>query len=99
MISHAGMGSIISARDVQIPIIIFPRLAAMGEHRNDHQLDTVKQFANRPGIYATSDYETLEAAVTVAFTDPRRVGEHASSGGTNDLLDYLAVCIGKMLRS
>ena len=46
IISHAGMGSIISAMSLQKPIIIFPRKASLGEHRNDHQIATAKKWKN-----------------------------------------------------
>ena len=35
IISHAGMGTIISALFKEKPIIIFPRLASFQEHRNE----------------------------------------------------------------
>ena len=40
IISHAGMGTIITALLKCKPIIIYPRLASLGEHRNDHQIYT-----------------------------------------------------------
>lgn len=52
VIAHAGMGSIITAQSLCKPIVIFPRRAALGEHRNDHQLATAKRFRDRPGILA-----------------------------------------------
>lgn len=59
IISHAGMGSILTALRVKIPIIIFPRKAALGEHRNDHQLATARSFANTDGVYVVHDKEEL----------------------------------------
>ena len=35
IVAHAGMGTIISAMQHQKPIIIFPRIAALGEHRTN----------------------------------------------------------------
>lgn len=51
IVSHAGMGSIINAIRLKIPIICFPRLACFGEHRNDHQLDTLSSFDGVKGVY------------------------------------------------
>lgn len=42
IVAHAGMGTIISAMTKGKPIIVFPRIAALGEHRNEHQLATSK---------------------------------------------------------
>lgn len=44
IVAHAGMGTIISAMQHQKPIIIFPRIAALGEHRNEHQMATAKKM-------------------------------------------------------
>lgn len=44
IISHAGMGTIISALTAGKPIIVMPRLAKNHEQRNDHQLATAKSF-------------------------------------------------------
>ncbi|WLQ16364.1 glycosyltransferase [Hahella aquimaris] len=50
IVSHAGMGSIITAMYLRKPVIIMPRKASLGEHRNEHQLATAKWLANRKGI-------------------------------------------------
>lgn len=50
IIAHAGMGSILTALTYGKPLIIMPRKASLGEHRNDHQIGTARQFSSRPGI-------------------------------------------------
>ena len=45
VIAHAGMGSIITALELGKRIIVMPRRADLGEHRNDHQVATAKRFA------------------------------------------------------
>jgi UDP-N-acetylglucosamine transferase subunit ALG13 len=50
-VSHAGMGSIITAMELSKPIIILARDHRRGEHRNGHQIATLKQFAGTPGVY------------------------------------------------
>lgn len=57
---HAGIGTIISAERFQKPIILFPRVAALGEHRNEHQLATVRNFEDREGIYVAETVDLLE---------------------------------------
>lgn len=44
VISHAGMGTIISALVNAKPIVIVPRQVKYHEHRNDHQMATAKRF-------------------------------------------------------
>jgi UDP-N-acetylglucosamine transferase subunit ALG13 len=41
VITHAGMGSIITALELGKRIIVMPRRASLGEHRNDHQVAMV----------------------------------------------------------
>jgi UDP-N-acetylglucosamine transferase subunit ALG13 len=50
IVSHAGMGSIITALKYHKPLLMLPRNAALGEHRNDHQMATAKWLGTRNGI-------------------------------------------------
>lgn len=59
MVSHAGMGSIITALELGKPIIVFARDHRLGEHRNGHQLATVAQFRQTPGVYVADDLNHL----------------------------------------
>lgn len=52
IVSHAGMGNIITACEQQIPIIVMNRQYQLGEHRNDHQADGLKWMAKLAGVYA-----------------------------------------------
>lgn len=58
-VSHAGIGSVLTARRHGKPIILFPRRAANGEHRNDHQLATIRQLEGQPGIYIACSEKDL----------------------------------------
>ena len=57
IVSHAGMGNILTALEREKPIVIFAREAALGEHRNDHQLATAKKFENHSLVRVVSDFE------------------------------------------
>lgn len=59
IIAHAGMGSILTALDLGKPIIVMPRRAHLGEHRNDHQWATVEHLGNDVGITVAADEEAL----------------------------------------
>jgi UDP-N-acetylglucosamine transferase subunit ALG13 len=45
IVAHAGMGTILTALEMGKPLLVMPRRAALGEHRNDHQLATAHRFA------------------------------------------------------
>lgn len=59
IISHAGIGTILNAQKLMKPILIVPRRASFGEHRNDHQLATCRSLRNRKGIYIVEDASLL----------------------------------------
>lgn len=59
VISHAGMGSILNALTSGKPIIIMPRQASLGEHRNDHQIGTAKRFEDTKGVFVAWDEKQL----------------------------------------
>ena len=57
IIGHAGMGTIITAIEMGKPLLVMPRQASKGEHRNDHQYATAKRFMNRGIIVAMNEME------------------------------------------
>jgi len=55
IVSHAGIGSVLTARRHEKPIVIMPRRAELGEHRNDHQMASARQLDGRPLIHVAFD--------------------------------------------
>lgn len=54
IVAHAGMGTVISAIERHKPLIVMPRLAEFGEHRNDHQRATAVQLV-KMGVCAVAE--------------------------------------------
>lgn len=82
VIAHAGMGSILSALSYGKPIIIVPRKAALGEHRNDHQMATAKRFAGKAGVSIAWDENELatlldKADLTTTLDEAARISGSA----------------------
>lgn len=63
IIAHAGMGTILKCLDAGKPLIVMPRQASLGEHRNDHQIATVSKFGKISGIIIVNDKIELFAAI------------------------------------
>lgn len=63
IISHAGMGTIISALQYSKPIIVMPRLAKYKEHRNDHQLATATSFSQLNYVKSVYNQQELFKAL------------------------------------
>ncbi|WP_297819959.1 glycosyltransferase [uncultured Paraglaciecola sp.] len=59
ILAHAAMGSVISSLMASKPIIIYPRKASLGEHRNEHQLATCSKLSHLDGCYIASEPEQL----------------------------------------
>lgn len=63
IVGHAGMGTILAAMQAGKPLLIVPRKSLLGEHRNDHQLGTVRRFQNVRGITTVNEVDELPDAI------------------------------------
>jgi UDP-N-acetylglucosamine transferase subunit ALG13 len=75
ILSHAGMGTIISAMVAGKPITILARRASLGEQRNDHQLATVQNFQTKPGIHIAPDEAAVGPAIEAMLTAVHGLGQ------------------------
>ena len=90
IVAHAGMGTIISALRQRKPIIIFPRIAALGEHRNEHQLATARKMQELGYVYVANNAEELKALLIQPDLKPHHdLGEFASRSLISDLCEAL----------
>ncbi|MBD5781071.1 hypothetical protein IEN85_16350 [Pelagicoccus sp. NFK12] len=72
IVSHAGMGTILSSLSFQKPLLVMPRIAAKGEHRNEHQLATAKHLKELNKInVAPDEKELLRILESLQPHDPR----------------------------
>ena len=62
IITHGGVGSIISSLKKDKKVIAIPRLKKYDEHVNDHQLDIVESFSNNGYIIGIKEVKELESA-------------------------------------
>ena len=59
IVGHAGMGTILTALDRGKPVIVLPRRADLGEHRNDHQLATARRLQHLRQLTVAGDTTVL----------------------------------------
>ncbi len=76
IVSHAGIGTIVMAQKHRKPLILFPRLGSLDEHRNDHQLATVRALSGRPGIYSACNEAELAELVMRRLDRPAAIDHH-----------------------
>ena len=94
IISHAGMGSIITAMTYGKPIIVLPRRADLKEHRNDHQQATARRLGGRPGLMvAQTEHELPLLLGRLIAGETENEAAALSPFADQSLLDALAAFI------
>lgn len=63
VVGHVGMGTIISGLENAKPLVLLPRKASLGEHRNDHQLGTAEKFSSHQLIEVVYEESEVGAAI------------------------------------
>ena len=63
IITHGGVGSIVSSLEKGKKVIAVPRLHKYSEHVNDHQKEIIKKFNENKNIIGIQSVEELEDAV------------------------------------
>ena len=64
LITHGGVGTIVSGIQNGKKVIAVPRLQKYGEHVNDHQLQIIENFADSKYILASYTVDDLECVLT-----------------------------------
>lgn len=87
IVAHAGMGTILSALSLGKLVLVLPRQASLGEHRNEHQLATTARFEALGKVIAVWEAEQLPVALDKlgSAAEQERLGQFASP----ELLDRL----------
>lgn len=89
LVAHAGMGSIISALTWGKPLLMMARRAALGEHRNEHQLATAEKFRTRAGIHVASDAGEVGPLIDRLLADGTSGGDGLSAEASPELISTL----------
>ncbi len=66
VLCHGGTGSLITALREGCHVIAMPRLAALGEHYDDHQAEITKAFASRGLIMVANSVDELRDKIAEA---------------------------------
>lgn len=90
IVSHAGMGTILSALVAGKPLVLMPRLGSRGETRNDHQVGTMARFNDRPGVLTATDETDLVAALDEGrWSRPEEISPDASPQLIEAIRDFI----------
>ena len=66
LITHGGVGTIMSALRNKKPVIACARLAKYGEHHNDHQCEIIETFYEKGYLIPLRDGQSLKEALSAA---------------------------------
>jgi UDP-N-acetylglucosamine transferase subunit ALG13 len=83
VVSHAGVGCILTALDQKTPLVLVPRLKKFDEHCDDHQLEIVAAMSDNPNIKVINNVDELK---NVLFQDMTYKGEQANASRLVDSL-------------
>lgn len=90
IVAHAGIGTILTALQYSKPIIIFPRIAALGEQRNEHQLATANKMKEAGWVYVATNKEELLTLLLKHDLHPlKKIGSTASSSLIQSISDFI----------
>jgi UDP-N-acetylglucosamine transferase subunit ALG13 len=65
VVSHAGMGNLLSCLEQGKPGLFLGRSCSLGEHRNNHQMDTVNSFKGKfSNIYLCMEEQEFVSILT-----------------------------------
>ncbi|MFC7367399.1 glycosyltransferase [Vreelandella zhaodongensis] len=95
VVSHAGMGSILSCLDHRKRGVFLPRQHALGEHRNDHQRDTAEAFEGKyPSLVFCTEKEAFFNALTSLVDASQSPVDSTSVETNNELGSNIATYLG-----
>lgn len=89
IIAHAGMGTILSALKQQKPLIVVPRLASLGEHRNDHQMATAMRMHELGYVNVAYDKAQLKDLLSSDLKPMKIIGDSASESLVNSIAEFI----------
>jgi len=93
VISHAGVGSIMTALEERAPLILVPRLKKYGEHNDDHQLEIAKML-KKQGL-AEVVYDVEELSYILSSFNERSLQKSQDIKNQKCLSKYLKIFLSK----
>lgn len=94
VVTHAGIGTMLSALSNMTPVLVMPRLAELREVVNDHQLETIRRFADRPGVSIAMETQDLAPKLDAVLAGSREVAR-LSDGADDSLIQAIRSVIHK----
>lgn len=68
LITHSGVGTIITGKKYNKPVIVYPRLKKFNEHVDDHQLQIAEAFSKLNFVLMCNENDNLESLIDKSQT-------------------------------
>jgi UDP-N-acetylglucosamine transferase subunit ALG13 len=94
IISHAGLGNAMLARDYRKPLILVPRLKEHGEHIDNHQVQIAKYLETSGFCQAVYDIDKLPEAIRKVQAEGVKVMERKEPELVEDVKKYVESVMG-----
>lgn len=88
VVAHAGMGIIITALKLGKPILVLPRLARLGEHRNEHQTSTATHLQQMGYVNVIESVDDLRRFLAAPQASANK--QELRREVTSDLTDFIS---------
>lgn len=97
VVSHAGMGTVITAGRAGRPLVLLPRRREWGEHNTDHQVATANWLSGKPGIFVAEREADLAGKIIEALAAAASIGISVAAvadAGFTDRLHSAILALG-----
>lgn len=89
IITHAGVGAIVSALKLKKRVIVVPRLGEFKEQNNDHQVQIMERFDKQGYIIPCTDLTKLDETVNNAYNFEPKDYVTEKQGIVDEITDFI----------
>ena len=89
LLTHSGVGTILTGKELEKPVLVYPRSARYGEHVDDHQWQIAREFRKRDYVLICEEAEQMLQRIEESKTFPFRpltLGENVQTGVIRNFL-------------
>lgn len=89
LLTHSGVGTILTGKELGKPVLVFPRSAKYGEHVDDHQWQIAREFRQRDYVLVCEETSQMARKIEECRRFPFRqlsIGENVQTGVIRNFL-------------
>ena len=89
LLTHSGVGTILTGKELGKPVLVYPRSAKYGEHVDDHQWQIAREFRKRDYVLICEDVSQMARRIEECRKFHFRqlsIGENVQTGVIRDFL-------------